>query len=234
MENKVMLRVGGGGGDPIKLYKPNDTVRLVQLQDKRKINPATGAPFKEMGSKGIKANEEDIKAIISHAKSKGVDPKTALAIALQETNIGQKNPNYGSAWSTFEDEGLPTDKDKYANILAKTIKEKLAYAGELRRKGLIPGGEDYDLQTYNGLGLLKPQNTDPRAQESWYGIPVTHQNPLNLRRNPVYGKIVRQLRDEIIGTNPDISRLIESTPAYGQPVSAGNATNKKVVLQVRK
>jgi len=242
--SKAVLRVPVGGGGAKKpspppsaalpLYKPKDTV-VVKLEDKRKINPATGRPFNVMGAKGIPANEDDIKAIIAHAKAKGIDPRTALAIALQETNIGRENPNYGSAWATFEDEGLPDDRNKNANILAKAIKEKMAYATELRRKGVIPEGEEYDLQTYNGLGLLKTQlsGTGQPINTSYYGIPVTAQQPLDLKRNPAYGKIVKQLRDEVIGVNPRISELIESTPAYGGQQTAPPAA-KKVVVRVKK
>ncbi len=235
---KVKLKVnsaGSGDPEPLPLYKPKDTT-LIQLDDKRKINPATGMPYKTMGSKGIKANEDDIKAIIAHAKAKGIDPKTALAIALQETNIGQADPNYGSAWSTFEDEGLPDDRNKYANVLAKAIKEKMAYANELRGKGILPKGEEYDLQTYNGLGMLKPTaSVGGVAQDtSYYGIPVTAQRPLDLKKNPAYGKIVRQLRDEVIGTNPRINELIESIPAYGSVAPVTTAPQQKIKLAVRK
>lgn len=240
---KVLLRVGGTGGGgkkpatvddaPLPLYKPKDTT-LIQLNDKRKINPATGTPYKTPGSKGIKANQEDIKAIIAHAKAKGIDPRTALAIALQETNIGQLDPNYGSAWSTFEDEGLPDDRNKYANVLAKAIKEKMAYANELRGKGILPQGEEYDLQTYNGLGVLKPtlKVGGVTQNASYYGIPVTSSRPLDMKKNPAYGKIVKQLRDEVIGTNPEILKLIESTMPYGETAPA--ATPQKVMVKVRK
>jgi hypothetical protein len=237
---KVQLLVnkgtGGGNPEPLPLYKPKDTT-LVKLDDKRQINPATGTPYKTKGAKGINANEEDIKAIISHAKAKGVDPYTALAIGLQETNLGQANPNYGSAWSTFEDEGIPDDRGRNANILAKAIKEKMAYAQELRKRGLLPAGEEYDLQTYNGLGLLKPRQTaGAPVAESFYGIPVTGSHPLDLKKNPAYGKIVKQLREEVIRTNPRIKELIESTQAYGAaaPTVPAATPAQKVVLQVRK
>lgn len=237
--NKVMLRLTNGEPEPapinnsgISLFKPKDTT-LIKLQDNRKINPATGKPFKVAGGKGIQANEEDVKAIISHAKAKGIDPTTALAIALQETNIGQKDPNYGSAWSTFEDEGLPDDRNKNANILAKAIKEKLAYSQELRRKGLLSQGEDYDIQTYNGLGILKPTATvGGKVQDaSYYEIPVTASNPLNLKKNPAYGKIVRQLREEVIKKNPRIMELIQGTSAYGQTQPSEST---KVMLKIKK
>lgn len=236
---RVMLRLGSSGietgpDEPLPLYKPKDT-SLIQLTDKRKINPATGAPYKTPGSKGIKTNEEDVKAIIAHAKAKGVDPKTALAIALQETNIGQLDPNYGSAWATFEDEGFTDDRNRYANVLAKAIKEKMAYANELRGKGLLPKGEEFDLQTYNGLGVLKPNGEIggvPVSSASFYGIPVTRDRPLDLKKNPAYGKIVKQLRDEVISTNPKILELINSVPAYGQTAVA--PASQKVMLRVKK
>lgn len=240
MASKVKVRVGSGEPVPkdaaIPLYMPKDTT-LIQLSDKRKINPATGLPYKTPGSKGIRANEEDIKAIIAHAKAKGVDPRNALAIALQETNIGQLDPNYGSAWSTFEDDGMPDDRNRYANVLAKAMKEKIAYANELRSKGILPKGEEYDLQTYNGLGKLgSTMKVGGVAQKaSYYGIPVSASQPLDLMKNPAYGKIVRQLRDEVIGTNPQILKLIESTSPY-QPgaVAATQSGPKKVMIKVKK
>lgn len=237
MENKVRVRVGGGEPVPkegsLPLYKPKDTV-LVQLSDKRKINPATGLPYKTPGSKGIKANEDDIKAIIAHAKAKGVDPRGALAIALQETNIGQLDPNYGSAWATYEDAGMPDDRNRFANVLAKAMKEKMAYANELRSKGILPKGEEYDLQTYNGLGKLGStlKIGGVPQKSSYYGIPVSSSQPLDLMKNPAYGKIVRQLRDEVIGNNPQILKLIEGTPAYGETSPA--ATPQKVMVKVKK
>lgn len=223
------------GDSGIKLYKPTDTTRLIQLNDNRKINPATGTPYKTPGSKGIKANQEDVTTIIAHAKANGIDPKTALAIALQETNIGQLDPNYGSAWSTFADQGMPEGRHQYANVLAKAIKEKMAYATELRKKGILPEGEEYDLQTYNGLGMLRPTaSVGGKSQDaSYYGIPVTSQHPLDLKKNPAYGKVVRQLRDEVIANNPEILKLIEGTPAYGQAQVATGAS-PKVMVKVKK
>lgn len=224
----------GTGDEPVlPLYKPVDTT-VIKLNDNRRINPATGQAFNTVGTKGIKANEEDIRAIIAHAKAKGVDPNTALAIGLQETNLGQLDPNYGSAWATFEDAGLE-GRDKYANILAKAVKEKMAYASELRRKGLLPEGEEYDLQTYNGLGVLRPRTTvnGVPQNESYYGIPVTATHSIDLKKNPAYGRTVMQLRDEVIKKNQRIQDLIGSVPAYGVTVSPVPAPSR-VKVRVKK
>jgi hypothetical protein len=243
MAQRVMLRIGNdepvpkSGAGALPIYKPKDTT-LVKLEDKRTVNPATGKPFIKTGTKGIEANEEDIKAIIAHAKAKGVDPHTALAIALQETELGRLDPNYGSAWSTFEDAGITDPRQKNANILAKALKEKMAYAQHLRGKGLLPQGEEFDLQAYNGLGVLAPRTTvgGKIQDESYYEIPVTAKQPLDLKKNPAYGKIVKQLREEVIRKNPKIMELINSVPAYGvqpQP-SATPQAMQKVMLKVKK
>jgi hypothetical protein len=120
--------------------------------------------------------------------------------------------------------------------LAKAINEKMAYAKELRGKGLLPKGEEYDLQTYNGLGKLMPTlRVGGKLQDaSYYGIPVTAQQPLDLKKNPAYGKIVKQLRDEVIGTNPEILKLIESTLPYGASAPASQSASQKVMLKVKK
>lgn len=201
--------------EPLPLYKPKDTT-LVSFDDQRKINPATGLQFKKRGTKSIKANEEDVKAIISQAKYLGVDPYTALAVGLQETELGRLDPNYGSAWATFADEGIVDEKQQNANILAKALKDKLNYASELRKRGVIPQGEEYDLQVYNGLGLLRPRGEIGGVvqDESYYEIPVTAKTPLDLKKNPAYGKIVKQLRDEVVKTNPRIVELVNKTAAY--------------------
>ncbi len=241
--NKILLRVNENdnpepspkGSNVLPLYKPKDT-NLVKLEDKRKINPATGLPFKIKGTKGINANEEDIKAIISHAKAKGVDPYTALAIGLQESEFGRLDPNYGRAGDTWEDDEFidtrPEDRNKNANILAKAIKNKLAYASELRRKGLLPAGEEFDLQTYNGLGKIFPNKVmGQHPTNYYYGIPVSDSHPLDLKKNPAYGKTVKQLREEVIRTNPKINELIENTPAYS-PTMGQESPRQKVMIRV--
>lgn len=160
-------------------------IAKLQIRDTRKINPATGAPFKNAGAMSADINPDVAKAVIRQAISKGIDPNTALAIALQETKIGNLNENVGSAWSTLPDDGITDPYEQGANSLAKTLVDKLSYA---KRLGYDKKGEAYALQAYNGYGKLFPRNTDRNATESFYGIPVTHQNPLNMAKNPIYGK----------------------------------------------
>jgi hypothetical protein len=178
-----------------------------QIRDTRKLNPATGLPFRNGAPMSADINPDVAKAVIRQAMSKGVDPNTALAIAMQETKMGNLNENVGSAWATLPDEGINDPYEQGANSLAKTLADKLQYA---KRLGYDKKGEEYALQAYNGYGKVFPKNTDRNAKESYYGIPVTHQNPLNMANNPIYGKNIISVRDEIIKKHPQLQELIKA------------------------
>lgn len=199
----------------IPLYIPKDTVRPIQIQDARKINPATGQPFRKGGAMTANVNPNVVNAIIKQAMNKGVDPNTALAIALQETHMGNQNENVGSAWSTFPDEGIEDPYEQGANSMVKTLVDKLAYA---KRLGYDKKGEAFALQAYNGYGKLTPRQTTGNPTEYFYEIPTTRSNPLNMAQNPVYGKTIMSLRDEIIKKNPELQALIKKamTAKQGQ------------------
>ena len=187
-----------------------------QIKDTRTTNPATGIAFNknEVGNKSMSADSATLATIISHAKSKGVDPYTALAVAMQETRFGKDNENYGSAWSYLPDEGIPKNKlDENANILAKALKEKLADA---KRLGIDKKGEDHALQVYNGYGLLKPtMRVGGKLQDAkYYGIPVTESKPLDLRKNPIYGKTIISLRDQVLKKDKNIAALVNNTKPF--------------------
>lgn len=252
MAHKVMLKIGDGnepvpkpsatasGMPKLPLYIPKDVVKptTIKLVDKREINPASGKPFKTKGTKGIDVDIDNMKAIIAHAKSKGVDPSTALAIALQETEMGRLGPSFGETlgyepdsdiYQKFNTNNLDDpelNRNLNASRLANALKDKLMYAQSLRKKGVIPVGEEYDIQAYNGLGVLQPRLN---SETSFYEIPVSAKQPLDLKKNPAYGKIVKQLRDDVIRTNSEISKLIDSTPAYG-----AQKMPSKVMLKVNK
>lgn len=205
------------------LYKPKDSFVPIKISDTRKVNPATGQPFKKGAPMSANVNPRVASMIIDQAMKKGIDPNTALAIALQETHMGNKNENVGSAWSYLPDEGIEDPYEQGANSMMKAITEKMAYAKQL---GYDKKGEAYALQAYNGYGKLIPRNTAPGAVESFYEIPTTRANPLNMAHNPVYGKNIISVRDEIIRRNPELQALVQKAmtkrkaPPMQAPVTA--------------
>lgn len=236
-----MVRVNG---DPVPksiptasglpLYVPtNDVIKKININDNRQINPATNQPFKNPNTrKSVSVDAEHVKRIIAHAKSQNVDPYTALAISLQESNIGQTDENYGHVigkdnWKNIP-ENLPM-QDRQAYALVNTIKNKMQIAKNL---GYDKQGEAYALQAYNGYGNLYPSTEADYHKgnvPSFYEIPVSHQNPLRLSQNPAYGKTIISLRDELLKKSPEIQELIARTQPYQMP----NSPNK-LMIKVKK
>lgn len=244
-----MVRVNGGGDpdpvpksalpkppvpDDLVLYKPKDTIKTIRLQDTRKINPATGGAFKEIGGKSIDVNPENVAAIVAHAKAKGVDPYTALAVSYQEQNLGNEDIDLGSNKDYSPDPGISDrfmlldDQKRHenANVLVKALKDKMEYA---KRLGFDKNGEASVLQAYNGYGKFIPRS----GEKSMYGIPVSPDHPLDFRHNPVYGRTVVSLRDEILKKNPEIAKLVTNTPAFGADNNEAPAP-KNVKVRIKK
>src|ERR1700743_3434567 len=66
--------------------------KRISIKDARSRNPLTGVLLDAKHRKSVEVNPDTIKSIVAHAKAKGVDPYTALAIAYQETGIDDKKP----------------------------------------------------------------------------------------------------------------------------------------------
>lgn len=204
----------GGPGKP----KP----ATLRLNDTRAINPTTGLPFKEKGLKTIDVDPERIKAIVSHAKARGVDPYTALAIAYQESEFGtqgQNKDNWAQAWSYNANKNIPvTDTNNVeASRLVNAVKDKLDYAKRLKYD---QKGEDFALQAYNGYGDLRSQLMSvggKKVPQKMYGHMVTGDKPFLMSENPYYGQTVRSLRDEILKKDNAVKQLVDTTPSYIYP-----------------
>lgn len=172
---------------------PPDLSKRILIHDRRTVNPATGQPFKIQEPKSAKADPKVLSAIIAHAKAKGVDPYTALAIAQQESEFGTKG-DVGQTVNYQPDPGLAemytTNSNAEANTLAKALKDKLEYA---KRLGYDKKGLAYALQAYNGYGN-------------------------GMDKDPKYGKVIVSLLENL-KKNPDIQKMIDETPAYGSDTS---------------
>jgi hypothetical protein len=203
--------------DEIHLTMPKDAVRQIRFVDNRAASPTTGKAFKERGSKTLNANVPALQSIIAHAKAQGVDPYDALAIAYQESNFGKEDGGFGEVKDYFPDQTVSDSfndlaerkMNESANVLAKALKDKNAYAKQL---GYDKKGDAFRLQSYNGYGKLKPQAGEKTT--AFYGIPVSRENPLNMAVNPAYGKTVMSLRDQVLKGNQDLTKLINDTPAF--------------------
>ena len=174
----------------------------IQLQDTRKVALATGAKIQPGQTNGT-YDTAIINNVIAAAKHVGVDPNTALAVALQESHMGVKNPeNLGNVYAGYGK--APDGLNQQAYELAKTLRDKM---DEGKRLGFKD--EAHQLQMYNGMGKLKVgmMNGKPTPTK-YYGIDVTKDQPLDLKKNPLYGKTIQDLRENVIKKNPRIQKLI--------------------------
>lgn len=208
---------GGGGGapgggapaaGPTILNLPADTKKPIRINDARKKLLATGVPWNDKYSKAGDYSPDTITNIIRAAKANGVDPNLALAISLQETGLGKLDPeNIGQTQISPDVYGTaPKGISQDAYAFTRYLKEKMDYG-----KKLGFADEAHQIQAYNGLGKLKSslKVNGVLQPAKFYGLNVNPGQALDMRENPLYGKTIQDLRDNLIKTNPDIQRMIQ-------------------------
>ena len=189
----------------IKLHKeiafPKE---FVDLKDTRTVRATTGEKINpNVDLKGDKYNKVVIDNIIKKAKAVGVDPSTMLAIALQETDFGKKDANLGHA--LYGDTAYP-----YGYI--DFYKDKL---NEAKRAKI--DNELLQIQYYNGLGTVYPETEEDYhgfKMQKIYGVPLPASG-INMRKNPLYGKQIIDLRDNVVLKNPYIQKALKEKKQGG-------------------
>lgn len=181
------------------------------------------------------ADKDMMVKLIKAAKQKGVDPYTAVAIGLQETGIRNTiHSNFGVNplhMNTMEDRFSGNAVERSLEFL----KEKFEYAKKLGKTD-----EADVLQAWNGYGKISTDtDTEALTKfvEDWerqnnknfpveelellekkfrkekgkmYGIEYTRDKPLDFNDNPVYGKRVIDIRENVIKKSPEMVSLINS------------------------
>ena len=131
------------------------------------------------------------------------DTYVGLSMALQETNLGETDPELGHvlhvkpyANPTPEDDLFRALKEKYE------VADKLGYRNNPLQR----------LQTYNGNYLNKDTERKYHKGQSqaFYGVPVPEEG-INLRKNPLYAKKIFNLRDSVLLQNPQLVDFVNKT-----------------------
>ena len=180
---------------------------VIHIDDNRQVEATSGTPVKQTSRFTGKYDRETIEKIVNTAKQKGIDPNTALAMSMQESGIG--NARSDNPFSIDIGALNKQQQDKFTeNPLAFSmdfLKDKIGYAKHLGKKD-----EASQLQAFNGYGKVFQDTEmaeDGGNTNQWYGVDVTKQ-PLDMNKNPVYGKRIIDLRDNVIKKNPDIQAII--------------------------
>lgn len=204
MDNLLNLFQKGGEAS-------RDTVKIKDTRDVRattgkKINPKVDLLSGEYNA-GL------IRKIVGNAKMYDVDPYTAIAIAMQESML---DDSYGNVGHIADSRGLPTKGADSVEDFIMALKFKTGeYSDSLK---IDKDNEELRLQAYNGLGIVRP------STEKWYhgydmkkiyGVTIPKEG-INMKENPLYGKQIKDIRDNIIKKNPDIQKIVkEQKPMVG-------------------
>jgi len=187
--------------DPMR-SNPNYNInpdRLLNVKDNRKINATSGKkinPNKDLMSG--KYSERLIADITREAIKQGVDPHTAIAVSLQETNLGRRDNNVGHVLERYD------TGDPVADMVS------VLKSSQDKAKSLGLKNENDILQTYNGRGKIFPsteQSYHGFKMKQAYGVDVP-AGGIDMRKNPLYGKRVVDLRENVIKQNPTINTIV--------------------------
>lgn len=196
--------------------EPSDGGKL-KIVDSRKTDPITKKNVQDSGRLNADASTEIINHIINAANKYGVDPYTALAIAHQETGLAAGGD---TEWNPFH--LLDNRADDLISDGMRQLKDKFEYARKLGKKD-----EADVIQAFNGYGKIGV-GTEGYGKK-FYGLDVTQ--PLDMNKNPVYGKRIIDIRDNILKMNPEIVKLVEGSknPFANAVKPTGQISNERIM-----
>lgn len=170
-----------------------------KIVDGRKVLATTGQPLRPNSDLvSGEYNLEVLSELIHEAKRRNLpiqDIKNLAAIAFQETKFGKTDGNVGHV--------LPQKGVKGDNAYEDLVSVYINKMGEADRLGIKD--DALRLQTYNGLGKVRPtteQDYHGFKMSKIYGVPVPKEG-INLKNNPLYGKQIIDLRDNVLEVNTE-------------------------------
>lgn len=221
--------LNSGGGEGPGTPKPPTKDERILINDLRKKLAASEVDMYDNARKTGEYSKGYIQHIVSAGKRLGLDPLTTLAVAMQETKIGNLDGNLGHILLSEKEK---MDKDQAFAKLKEQHKdlhpEALAMAYFLKNKLDISKNKWKDearqLQFYNGMGTISPK-TEADYHKSlglnpniMYGLDLTKTGPINMAENPLYGKSVIDLRDNVLKQNPELLTFINDTISGKAPL----------------
>jgi len=194
--------------DMSRVVKGDPTPRTINIRDKRVLRATTGAPMVPTrdSKAGIYPTSTAVN-VVAASKDRGEDPWTPLGVAQVETGMGKIDPeNPGHILTT---QMHPDKADSAEDDLVYTLQQKRAYA-----KNLGYNDELHQIQAYNGLGKIDEFGSD-FPQRSYYGVQIPSGGVLDFKKNPLYGKEVTDIRDNVLKPNKDMQNIVDTTGTNG-------------------
>lgn len=168
--------------------------------EKEKRTPKHTLQYAGDKEKTWTVNKKNIDRVIAAAIGMDYDPKKALAVALQESNLGMTDRN---TFHILDDPSTSQPTFEMAGI--QLLKDKEKYAHSLGYNDPI-----MELQAFNGFGRIKP-TTEQRyhgfKMKKAYGVPLPEEG-ISMKENPLYGKRVLDYKANVIDNDPYINERI--------------------------
>ena len=180
------------------------------LVDTRKVDAVNGKPILENNKLNYTVDYNLVKGIIDEAKRNNVDPYTALAISTQETGLGTTGNKLQNGRATFHlnPTVYKVNATNDPKLGIKAVVDQLNYAKSLQQRKVIGSDEASYLQSFGGYGTIKRGHPDLEGATSIYGVEIPPQG-LNQKENPMYGKRIIDIRENILKKTPAIVKLVE-------------------------
>jgi hypothetical protein len=180
-----------------KMQEGGDTIRI---DDSRRVKYASNTPVDpntDLVSGDYRSNI--IQDIVNAALKNGVDPNTAIALAMQESKIGNTDENLGHIVGG-------SYRGNEANDMTKTMSDKMHEGRKLGRKS-----DEELLQMYNGTGKVFPtteQDYHGYKMKKIYGVPIPKQG-IDMGKENLYGKQIVDIRDNVIKKNKTVQDTVK-------------------------
>lgn len=190
-------------------YFPPPEKSYIDIKDTRKKDIVTDTTLTDRNRLHAKVDSDLVKKIVVKAKEYGIDPYTALAIGYQETLLRDEyadNPMNLLSGDRLKPETAGQD---ILDLTMMTLNDKKQLAEKLGKTK-----EEEVLQAWNGYGKITAESFGGRVRKA-YGIDIS-QEPIDMSTNPVYGRRVKDIRDNILKRNPQIIELVEGVSPLKQ------------------
>jgi hypothetical protein len=199
--------------EPVKKPVAKSNTRTLDIVDPRKKMATTNQPLRPNSDLvGGKYNSKHLDKLMQEAKRQGLSKQDMMnlsAMGFQETKWGKTDDNIGHVQRSFDD---PGSFDDYADFV-DMYKSKMKTADRLNIKDPA-----LRLQVYNGLGTITPKTEKDYhgfEMQKIYGVPIPKEG-INMKKNPLYGKQVMDIRDNVLAKNPEYLQYMDSI--YKAPV----------------
>lgn len=174
--------------NPNYISKPGSL--KINIVDTRNIDAITGKAIQDKYRLGGRPDIDYVKQLVKSSLDKGVDPYTLMAINLQESGFLHDDVGLLEAWN-----GIESKTDQYASFL----KQKLQNA-----KSLGVTDEAKQIQFWNGyanhVNYPKSYGVEPYVENG--------KTYYDFKDNPLYGKRIIDIRDNILKNNKDIVNIV--------------------------